>query len=248
MDHQLDVLQPPRQVGQVLRRWHHPVAPAVGDEHRLVAARAVGPTATSLHQRQRAAREGPAPQVTTQVGTPAPSPVPDASVDSAQCAYVLHELAETTAVAVAETYRMLRPGARVAIADHRKASGIAHNREIEAWYARRPGGASLDERHPTSSLEGPEEVRAADSATHSSRAVLLMPGSPHSTSGARRPGEHRQGSGQGLPAPGAVRTGPFTQKLNGLRSPRATAGNPSFNDTRSHVTDTVTDPLSSHPP
>lgn len=39
--------------------------------------------------------------MTTQVGAPAPSPAPDASVDLALCAYVLHKLAATAAAAIA---------------------------------------------------------------------------------------------------------------------------------------------------
>jgi SAM-dependent methyltransferase len=96
--------------------------------------------------------------VTTQVGALAPLPVPDASVDLVLCTYVLHELAETAAASIAEMHRVLRPGGRVAIADYRKTSDIARNREIEAWYARQPDGAGPDERHLRFSLEELEEM------------------------------------------------------------------------------------------
>ncbi|ALO98386.1 class I SAM-dependent methyltransferase [Streptomyces olivaceoviridis] len=134
----------------------------------IPAARAVGPDG-SVHGvdgsapllkvlERRAAKEGLSARVTTQVGALAPLDVPTSSVDLVLCTYVLHELAEDAALAVAEMHRVLKPGGRVAIADYRKTPDIARNREIEAWYARQPDGAGPDERHLRFSLEELEQM------------------------------------------------------------------------------------------
>ncbi|WP_316525653.1 class I SAM-dependent methyltransferase [Kitasatospora brasiliensis] len=132
------------------------------------AARAVGPQG-SVHcvdgsaelldvLAARAAREGLADRLTRTVGPVVPLPVQDAEADLVISTYVLHELADDAPAAIAEMYRALRPGGRVALADYRKTSDRQRNREIEAWYARQPDGAGPEEVHLRFTLGELEEM------------------------------------------------------------------------------------------
>lgn len=151
-----------RDVGAGTGYAHRPRRPRDGPDGNVHCVDGSGPLLDVLEK--RAAREGLAPQVTTEVGALAPLPAPDTSLDLVLCTYVLHKLAETAAAVIAERHRVLRPGGRVAIADYRTTSDIARNRESEAWYARQPGGAGPDGRHLRFSLEELEEMPAAASA------------------------------------------------------------------------------------
>ena len=80
-------------------------------------------------------------------------PFDDHSFDGVFCSYLLHELDALVMEGLREMRRVLKPNARLVIADYRRVPDAERCREIEAWYGAQRDGSGKTERRLRFGLE-----------------------------------------------------------------------------------------------